>query len=186
MTRDEAYQLLTEHVSGENLIRHCLAVEASMRALAKFFSEDEESWGIAGLLHDADWETTRETPERHTLELMDWLEEFDLADETKQAILAHNHFHNGHEPPQTLMEWSLYCCDELTGLIVACALVKPDKKLATVTVESITSKLPQASFAAGVDREKINLAEEKLGIPADEFIGLVLSAMQSIADDLSL
>lgn len=188
MTRAEAHQLLTEHVTGENLLRHCLSVEAAMRALAKYFNEDEESWGIAGLLHDADWETTRATPERHTLELMDWLEEFDLSDgqDIKNAILAHNHFHNGHEPPQSLMEWSLYCCDELTGLITACALVQPTKKIAAVTTELVISKLPQASFAAGVDREKINLCEEKLDITREEFIGMVLTSMQLIAEDLGL
>lgn len=186
MTRDEAYQLLTTHVQGENLIRHCLAVEAAMTALAKYFSEDEQSWAIAGLLHDADWETTRDTPEQHTIQLMDWLEEFDLADETKGAILAHNHFHNGHEPPQNLIEWALYCSDELTGLIVACALVRPDKKLASVEVESVISKFPQTAFAAGVDREKIKLCEEKLGIALEDFVGIVLGAMQGVADEIGL
>lgn len=186
MSRDDAYKLLTEHVSGENLIRHCLAVEASMRALAKYFSENEESWGIAGLLHDADWETTRETPERHTIQLMDWLEEFDLADESKEAILAHNHFHNGHQPPQNLMEWSLYCSDELTGLIVACTLVRPEKKIATLEVASVISKFPQTTFAAGVDREKIKLCEDKLGISQEDFVGIVLGAMQGIADEVGL
>lgn len=187
MTRDEAYKLLNEHVSGENLIRHCLAVEAAMKALARYFNEDEESWGIAGLLHDADWETTRVTPERHTLELMDWLEEFDLGDEAiKSAILAHNHFHNGHEPPQTMMEWALYCADELTGLIVATTLIMPEKKLAAVTSESVLNKLPQKAFAAGVNRDHITLCEDKLGISLEEFIGIVLGAMQETSDELGL
>lgn len=157
-----------------------------MKALARYFHEDEESWGIAGLLHDADWETTRETPERHTQQLMEWLEDFDLADEAKGAILAHNHFHNGHQPPQSVMEWSLFCADELTGLIVACALVRPDKKLENLTVESILAKFPQTSFAAGVHRDQIKLCEEKLDLPLDQFIGLVLEAMQSISDSIGL
>ncbi len=188
MTREQAYKLLTDHVKGQNLIRHCLAVEAVMKALAKNFNEDEDKWGNAGLLHDADWETTTETPERHTLELMDWLEDFDLEDDDalKQAILAHNHFHNGHEPPKTNFEWSLFCCDELTGLIVACALVQPDKKLESVTKESVLRKFPEKSFAGGVDREQIQLCEEHIGIELPEFIAIALEAMQAISDQLGL
>lgn len=188
MTREDAYSLLTEHVQSENLIRHCLAVEASMKALARYFHDNESSWGIAGLLHDADWETNRETPERHTLDLMDWLGDFDLEDDDsiKKAILAHNHFHNGHNPPQTQMEWSLYCCDELTGLIVASTLVLPDKKLSSLTAQSVLKKFPEQSFAAGVDRSQIQLCEDKLGITLEDFVGIVLEAMQSIAGDLDL
>ncbi|QQG50294.1 MAG: HD domain-containing protein [Candidatus Berkelbacteria bacterium] len=187
VSRDEAYKLLVSKVQSDNLIRHCLAVEASMKGLANYFNEDEESWGIAGLLHDADWEVTRDTPEIHAKKVVEWLEDLDLGDEgIKGAILAHNHFHNGHEPPQSLMEWALYCCDELTGLIVACALVMPDKKLASVTAETVLNKLPQKSFAAGVDREKIELCEAKLGIALDEFTGIVLDAMKEIAEEISL
>jgi len=188
MSRDQAYELLTNHVQSPSLIKHCLAVEAAMCGLARYFRENETSWGMAGLLHDADWETTRETPERHTLELMDWLEEFDLEDDDsiKSAILAHNHFHNGHQPPQNMMEWSLYCCDELTGLIVAITLVTPDKKIASVDVASILRKMGQSNFAAGVDRDQIRLCEENLGISLEEFISIVLEAMQGISGELGL
>lgn len=187
VTREDAYKLLTDKVENDNLIRHCLAVEAAMKALAHYFHEDEQSWGIAGLLHDADWEVTRDTPEEHAKKVIEWLEDLDLGDEgIKGAILAHNHFHNGHEPPQNLMEWALYCCDELTGLIVACALVMPDKKLSSVTAETILRKVAQKSFAAGVDREKIALCEAELSIPLDEFIGIVLEAMQGISTELDL
>lgn len=188
MTRDEAYKLLTDHVKSENLVRHCLAVEASMRALARYFQANEDSWGMAGLLHDADWETTRETPERHTMDLMDWLEDFDLEDDDsiKQAILAHNHFHNGHNPPTSQMEWSLFCCDELTGLIVATALVQPTKKLADVSAESVMNKFRQSGFAAGVDRDQVSLCDDKLGISLEEFVGIILEAMQGVSDQLGL
>ena len=187
ITRAEAYKLLTDHVENQNLIRHCLAVEASMRALANYFSANVEAWGIAGLLHDADWEVTKDTPEQHTLVLADWLEDWDLGDEgIKEAILAHNHFHNGHEPPQSQFEWALYCADELTGLIVACALVQPDKKLASVDIDSIVSKFGQKSFAANIDREKISQCGEELGIELEDFVGIVLGAMQEIASDLGL
>ncbi len=187
LTRDDAYKLLTEHVAGENLIRHCLAVEAAMRGLANHFQEDQESWGIAGLLHDADWEITRDTPETHAKVVAEWLEDWDLGDEgIKEAILAHNHFHNGHEPPQNQMEWSLYCCDELTGLIVACALVQPNKNLETVTVESVMRKFPEKAFAAGVDRSKIQHCQAELGIELEDFVGIVLEAMQNISTELGL
>lgn len=187
ITRDQAFSLLKEHVTNTNLIRHCLAVEATMRALAEYFQENPESWGIAGLLHDADWETTRERPEDHAKQVVEWLEELELGDEAvASAILAHNHFHNGHEPPQSIMEWSLYTCDELTGLIVASTLVLPDKSISSLTVESVLSKFPNKSFAAGVDREKIQLCEDKLGIPLEEFAGITLQAMQAISTEIGL
>jgi len=187
ITRDQAYKLLTEHVESKNLIRHCLAVEASMRALAAYFNADEESWGIAGLLHDADWEITRDTPEVHAKVVAEWLEDWDLGDEgIKEAILAHNHFHNGAEPPRNQMEWSLYCADELTGLIVACALVQPNKNIGTVTVDSVLRKFPETSFAAGVDRSKISHCEDELNIDLESFVEIVLTAMQGIADELGL
>lgn len=158
-----------------------------MRALAVYFHEDEEAWGIAGLLHDADWEETRDTPEVHAVKVAEWLEDWDLGDEgIKTAILAHNHFHNGHEPPQTIFEWALYCCDELTGLIVACALVQPHKNLETVTAESVLKKFQQNAFATNIDRDKIHLCEEQLGLKLEEFIAIVLGGMQEIAAQLRL
>lgn len=158
-----------------------------MRGLARYFQANEESWGIAGLLHDADWEATKDTPEKHALVVGDWLEDWDLGDEgIKQAIASHNHFHNGSEPPQSQMEWALYTCDELTGLIVACALVQPDKNIESVTVDSVIRKFPQKAFAAGVDRSKIEHCQSELGIELEDFISIVLEAMKDIADDLGL
>lgn len=187
ITRDQAYKLLTDNVQNENLVRHCVAVEASMRALADYFHEDAESWGIAGLLHDADWEATRDTPEIHAKKVVEWIEDLDLGDEdVNNAILAHNHFHNGHQPPQSTMEWALFCCDELTGLIVATTLVMPGKKLEEVTVESVMNKFNSKSFAAAIDREQISQCETELDIPIDEFVGIVLDAMKSQADKLGL
>ncbi len=187
ITREQAYKLLTDNVNNENLVRHCVAVEAAMRGLASYFHEDEQSWGIAGLLHDADWEITRDTPEEHAKKVVEWLEDLDLGDESiKTAILAHNHFHNGHQPPQNMMEWALYCCDELTGLIVAATLVTPDKKLDSLEVDSVMSKFSSKSFAAAINRDQISLCEEKLDIPLDEFIGIVLDAMKAESEALGL
>jgi len=187
ITRQEAYKLLTDNVKNPNLIKHCLAVEAAMRSLASHFSADPESWGIAGLLHDADWEITRDTPEVHAKVVAEWLEDWDLGDEgIKEAIVAHNHFHNGAEPPRNQMEWSLYCSDELTGLIVACALVQPNKNIGTVEVDSVMRKFGERSFAAGVDRTKIEQCDSQLGIDLETFIEIVLVSMQEIAEELGL
>lgn len=187
ITREKALEILHEHMKSPNLRRHCYAVEAVMRALARYFKEDEEKWGIVGLLHDGDYEETKDKPEEHTLLMHQWLKEAGETDEEiLHAILTHNYAHTGKTPPNTRMEWALYTCDELTGMIVAVALVRPDKRLASVTVDSVVKKWNEKSFAAGVKREQIELCEEKLGITLHEFIRIALEAMQGIAEDLAL
>ncbi len=187
ITRQEALKLLHDNMQSPNLRRHCYAVEAVMKALAKRFGENEEKWAIVGLLHDGDYEKTKETPEKHTLLMADWLEKMGETDsEILSAILSHNFSHTGQNSPKNKLEWSLYCCDELTGFIVAVTLVRPDKKLSSVTVESILKKWPQKAFAAGVKREQIEECEKRLGIPLDGFIKIALTAMQGIAKDLGL
>src|SRR3989344_1969571 len=154
MKREEALNLLHSHMQNPNLRRHCYSVEAVMRALARHFGEDEEIWGIVGLLHDGDYEETKNDPKQHTIKMNQWLKE---TGETNQdilnAILSHNYAHTGQYPPKNNLEWSLYCCDELTGLIVAVTLVRPEKKLNTVTVDSVMKKWDTKAFAAGVHRE---------------------------------
>lgn len=187
MTRDEALQLLYNHLESPNLRRHCLAVEAVMRSLARFFKENEESWGIAGLLHDADYELTKDNSKDHTKKVIEWLSEYDTGDDIKDAIIAHGwNFVEGAPEPKNKMQWSLYCCDELTGFIVAVALTRPSRELADVTVESIKKKWKEKSFAAGVDREQIENCEAQLNIPLDKFIEITLTAMQAIAPELGL
>lgn len=187
MKREESLNLLHSHMQNPNLRRHCYSVEAVMRALARHFGEDEEIWGIVGLLHDGDYEETKNDPKQHTLKMATWLKE---AGETNQSILAailsHNFAHTGQNEPNNNLEWSLYCCDELTGLIVAVALVRPEKKLNAVTVDSVMKKWDVKAFAAGVHREQIKTCEEKLGIKLEEFIRLALTAMQSIHEELGL
>lgn len=185
-TRKEAWELLNENMKNQNLIRHCLSVEAVMRALAKHFGEDQERWGLAGLLHDGDYEKTKDEPRQHTVVMARWLKEKGVDDkELLEAILSHNFSHTGQTPPKNTLEWSLYCCDELTGLIVAVALVK-DKKLASVSVESVMKKFPIAHFAAGVNREQISMCKEKLGIELPDFIGITLNSMLEISSLLGL
>ncbi|MFZ5932534.1 MAG: HD domain-containing protein [Patescibacteria group bacterium] len=195
ITRERAISLLHKNMESQNLRRHCYAVEAVMRALARYFKEDEEKWGIVGLLHDGDYEKTKETPGKHTLLMVDWLKEAGERDsEILNAILTHNYAHlvdpeigdRTVREPKTNLEWSLYCCDELTGLIVAVALVRPDKRISSVTVNHVMKKWKEKSFAAGVNRKQIEMCEEKLNIPLREFIGIALEAMQGISEDLGL
>ena len=195
ITREAALKLLHDNMESANLRRHCYSVEAVMRALAKYFKQDEEKWGIVGLLHDGDYEKTKSTPEKHTLLMVEWLKKEGETDpEILSAILSHNYAHlveadigdSGAHEPKNNLEWSLYCCDELTGLIVAVALVKPDKTLAAVTVDSIMKKWKERSFAAGVKREQIEKCEEMLNIPLREFVGIALEAMQTISEELGL
>src|SRR3972149_7628634 len=181
MTKDEALKLLKSKMKNENLRRHCYAVGAVMKALAKHFNEDEDLWEVVGILHDGDYEETKATPELHTMKMVEWLKEKkEVEKELLEAILSHNYAHTGQNPPKNNLEWSLYCCDELTGLIVAVALVKPDKKLASVTSDSVLNKWKERSFAAGVKREQIKECESRLGIPLREFIEIALSAMQGV------
>lgn len=187
MNRQQALELLHTHMQNPNLRRHCYATEAVMRALAKHFQEDEEVWGVVGLLHDGDYEETKNDPSQHTMKMTQWLKDTGETDpRILEAILSHNFAHTGQNAPKNNLEWSLYCCDELTGLIVAVALVRPDKKLATVTVESVMKKWNIKQFAAGAKREQIAMCEEKLGIKLPDFIQIVLSAMQGISKELGL
>lgn len=187
ITKSEALELLHANMQSVNLRKHCYAVGAVMKSLAKHFKENEDKWEIIGILHDGDYEKTKETPEKHTILMTQWLKEKKVDDkEILEAILSHNYSHTENNPPKNNLEWSLYCCDELTGLIVAVTLVRPEKKLSLVTAENVLSKWNQKSFAAGVKREQIEMCEEKLGIKLNDFIQIALTAMQGISDDLGL
>lgn len=187
ITEDQAFELLRSKVKNENLFRHGLAAKAVMRALARKLGGDEQKWGVVGLLHDGDYEETKDTPERHAVLMAQWLSEMGEDDEELlHAVRSHNFAHTGDNPPESQMAWAMYCCDELTGFIVAVALVRPDKKLSSVTVESVLKKFPQKDFASSVNRKQIELCEEKLNIPLPEFVGIALSAMQEIAAELEL
>lgn len=164
-----------------------LAVEAAMEALAKHFKVDPEfaeEWKLAGLLHDADYE---KYPREHPIKILEELEKKDAPERVVTAIRRHGWGYNDKCPePETKMDWALYTCDELTGLIVACALVRPDKKIESVEVESVLKKWKERSFAAGVRRDQIELCDGKLGIKLSDFIEIVLNGMKGIAKDLGL
>lgn len=184
MTRDRALELLHQHVTNKNLIKHMLASEAIMRVLAKKLEKNEDEWGLAGLLHDLDFEQTKDNPAKHGLVTTELLILEGFTDEQLHAIKAHNVEHTGVQR-ETEFDFALTCAEQLTGLIVACALVQPDKKLAAVTVESVMKKFKQKAFAAGCSREDIQLCE-KLNIPVEQFVQLGLEAMQGISNELGL
>lgn len=186
ISRQQALDLLYSKMQSQNLRRHCLAVEAAMRALGKHFGGDEEKWGIVGLLHDGDYEQTKTDPANHAKLMANWVRDLGETDaELLTGIESHGWFHQD-KLPQTQMQWCLFCCDELTGLIVATALVMPNKKLSEVTVERVLEKFKTKSFAAGAKREDIALCEEKINLPLPKFVEIVLAGMQSVASDLGL
>jgi len=182
--REQAMQLLERHLKNGNLQKHSLATEYVMRAFAKRFNEDEDVWGIAGLLHDLDYEYTKSDIERHGLETEKILTEAGVNNIIIKAIKAHNPILK--EELTNNLAKTLFAVEELTGLITACALVQPDKKLASVTVDSIKKKFKQKSFAAGVDRELIKSSETLLGIKLEDVFLIALKAMQENSDKLGL
>ena len=187
MTRDAALKLINDWTKNPNLVKHMLAVEAQMRTLAKHFGESEDDWGLAGLIHDADWEETKADPSLHTVNALDWLaQEGCTAGPIVQGLRSHNRKHTSLGEIESVMEWALECADELTGFIVSVALVRPDKKLASVEVASVLKKWKNKDFAAAVDRSQIEQCQEKLGIKLPEFVEIVLEAMKGVASEIGL
>jgi uncharacterized protein len=184
ITREDALILLREHLKNEKLVAHCLASEAIMRALADKFGKDPEVWGIAGLLHDLDYEITGEDSASHGAVSAKILEEKGVSPEIADVIKKHNAEGLGLAR-STLFEHALTCAESITGMIVATALVYPDKKISSVKVSSVTKRMKTPHFARAVSRERI-LECEKAGIPLDEFVGISIKAMSQIADQIGL
>ena len=184
MDRKRALELLDEYVRDESLRAHCLATEAVMRALARRLGQDEDLWGLTGLLHDLDFPQTKEEPSRHGLETRRLLAGEDFPEEAIRAIEAHNGEENG-TPITEPFHHALRCGETVTGLVSAAALVQPDKKLASVKVKSLKKKFKDKAFARRVSREVIRECE-KLGLELPEFFRLALEAMQGIAGELGL
>lgn len=197
MTRDEALKILDELGNSPNMIKHGLAAGYVMRSLCQYLSSrpsqpsqpsepsepfNPDDWEIVGLLHDADYEITDKSLEKHTEETTKKLKEKNVKGEIIDAIRGHC----DKAERKTLMAKSIYACDELTGLIVAAALVQPDKKLESVTVESVLRKFKDKSFAAGANREQINTCDTELKINLEKFVSIVLAAMQTNSGDLGL
>jgi putative nucleotidyltransferase with HDIG domain len=181
MNREEALGLLKEHLKNKNLVKHCLAVEACMKVAAIRLGHDPEPWGLAGILHDLDYETTEKSPELHTTETVRILREKGVAEPIIHAVQAHA----GKVPCESPMDWAIYAIDPLTGLIIAAALMHPERKLKSIDLEFVKRRYKEKSFARGARREEIEQCVH-LGLDLDEFIGLALAAMQGIDADLGL
>jgi putative nucleotidyltransferase with HDIG domain len=186
MTREEAWNLMAEFTQSESLRRHMLAVEFAMRAYAPRFSGDPDTWGLVGLLHDFDYERYPDVSvEGHPIVGARVLRERGVPEMIIQAILAHAEEITGVSP-QTDMEKALVAVDELTGFIIAVALVRPSRSLLDLEVSSIKKKWKDKAFAAPVSREHIASAAERLGVPLDEHISIVLEAMRANAAALGM
>jgi len=181
MTRDEALAILNEFTKSESLLKHAYAVEAAMRAYARKYGEDEELWGVVGLLHDFDYEMY---PDEHPMKGSEILREKGVSEEIRTAILGHADFSG--VPRETLMAKVLYAVDELSGFITAVTLVRPNKALSEVKMKSVKKKLKDKSFAAKVNREEIAKGAEELGVDFTEHVEFVIKAMSGVADKLGL
>lgn len=183
MNRTDAYGVLTEYTKKDGLIKHALAVEAAMRSYARKFGEDEEIWGIVGLLHDFDYERYPDAKD-HPFKGAEILGQKGYPTEWIEAILGHADYSGVKR--ESLMAKTLFAVDELTGFIVAVALVRPSKQISEVSVKSVKKKMKDRAFAAAVKREDITRGAEELGVSLDDHIALVLDAMKNISETLGL
>jgi predicted hydrolase (HD superfamily) len=184
MTRDDAIELLNEYIKNEKMLSHCYASEAVMRALARRLVRDEEKWGLAGLLHDLDVEIVNADLNVHGKETERILNEKGIEAEIVEAIVMHNEVLTGRQR-HTEFQHALAAGETVTGLIIATALVYPDKKIASVKPKSITKRMKEKAFAASVNRDNI-MECEKIGIPLNEFVEICVNAMKDISDQLGL
>ncbi len=180
-SREEAVRLLEEWVENEGLRNHMRCVEVSMRAYARQFGEDEDKWGLTGLLHDLDWE---KHPDEHPLRAVGVLRSLGYPEDVTHAILAHRADFTDVQP-ETQLDKTLLACDEITGLVTATALVRPSG-ISDLTPKSVKKKMKDPAFARGVDREEVRHAVELLGVDLDQHIQTVIDAMRAISDELGL
>ena len=186
-TREEAYALLYEWVESESLRRHMIAVEVALRAYAHHFNQDEDLWGLTGLLHDLDYErypNMDDTENGHPRTELRLFRERGYPAELIHAVEAHATFLG--VPSESLLDKALLACDELTGLLLACAYVRPDRDLRNVELKSVKKKWKDKAFTAAIDRQENQHFIEALGVPFDEHVQRVLSAMQTIAPELGV
>ena len=183
MNRDEAIELVKSNIKSRNMFRHMLAVEAIMRALAEHLGEDEELWGLTGLVHDIDYEKTADNFREHGVLAQEILRG-KAPRKALRAILAHNYENTGVKP-ETRLDKALIAADAISGLIVACALVMPSKSVRDVKLRTVERKFKDKDFARGADRKRIILCEE-IGIPRKEFFEIALKALQKVGRDLGL
>jgi len=183
MTREEALKLVQEKIQNQNLIKHCLAVEACMKGFAQHFNENIEMWGLAGLLHDIDYELTKDNPQQHSVIGAEMLEKLGVDKEICKAVKTHNEMHG--LKPESLIAKTLLPVDPLTGLIVASVLVLPSKKIVDLTAENVLNRFKEKGFAKGAKREIISKCVDA-GLNLEEFVKIGLGAMKKICNELGL
>ncbi len=183
MNYNDAVGLMHEYVKNENLRKHMYSVAEALRQYARKYNEDEDKWAAVGILHDFDWEI-HPNAEEHPVKGSEILKEKGWSDEIRRAVLSHADYTGVTR--DSLMEKALFACDELSGFIVACALVQPSKKLEDVKVESVKKKMKKKEFARNVNRDDIIKGAEGLGVPLDEHIEFVLNAIKGISDKLGM
>lgn len=181
LTREKAFALVVDKIGHNNLLKHILAVEAGMRGVAERLNEDVEHWGLIGLIHDMDYNETKDDEARHTYLTREWLAEYDIPEPSWHAI----HAHPGHVPCESRMDWALYSVDPTTGFVVACALMHPEKKLAAVDTDFMLRRFGEKRFAAGASRENM-AACTNIGLELPDFLSLVRNSMLNISDTLGL
>jgi uncharacterized protein len=181
MQRDEALAFVRDKAEKETTVRHLISVEGVMRALARRFGEDEEIWGSVGLFHDLDQDQTHDDPDRHANQAAEWLREAGVDERIVNGVLAH-----AHEQYRTdRMSRAVVHADAVAGLLVAAALVRPEKAQG-MKVSSVKKKLKEKAFAPGVNRQEITEVEERLGIPLDDFLAVSIEGLQSVAGEIEL
>ena len=183
MNRENALVLLKGYIQKEHLIKHMLSVEACMKAVARHFNENADEWGLAGLLHDIDYELTADTPEKHGQVGAGILEQNQIPKKAIQAIQSHSHLSGLSR--DTLMAKALFAIDPLSGLLIASALMTPTKKLDAISTPFVLKRFKEKRFAAGANREQIKTCEE-WGLPLDQLIEISIGAMQEISESLGL
>ena len=182
-TREQAFALLQQYNSNISLLNHARSVEATMRYMARKRGEDEDKWGVIGLVHDLDYE---QFPEQHCQKTQEILEANDWPEDYVRAVLSHGWGICTDIEPQNELEKTLYAIDELTGLVTACALVRPSRSVADLEVKSVKKKWKQKGFAAGVDRQIIETGAAMLGVDLDDLMADVIAAMREVAPDIDL
>jgi putative nucleotidyltransferase with HDIG domain len=181
MTREDALELVKKHLKNKNLVKHCLAVEACMKAVSARLGQDPEPWGLAGLIHDLDYERTEKSPELHTTETVKILKELNIDPAVIHAVEAHA----AKVSCENAMDWAIFSIDPLTGLIIAATLMHPDKKLKSIDLEFVKRRYKEKSFARGARREEIEQCKN-IPLEFDEFISISIGAMQGIDQELGL
>lgn len=192
INREQALNLISEHVANKNIVKHMMALEALMGGIYEILKEKsnlggtKEEWLMAGLLHDGDY-TPEVSVDKQGIQITEWAREkgLEVPENVAYAMAAHN-WHNTGCEPKTLLDWTIFMGDSLTGLIVASALVLPDKKLASVTSDIVLRRFKEPKFAAGTRREDIALCQEKLGLSLEEFVKISLESLQKIAGEIGL